>query len=257
MKNQSISVLIAWKDIGLDRLENCLRSIRNQDYDPDLIRIVLVDGGSDYTNSNKAKKLCEKYNAEYLFVKNVSVWHKTKFLNIAIKRIETKYILICDIDIVFEKNYFRSCVEEIKENPFQVLYTKMLDCPENLNPGFDYLKDYNKIKKICSERGVNVENPSFKFGSSICFTLSHFFKLIKGYDEYYKLWGSEDYDLIKRFELLGLRIRDISERTSYLHQWHQKYEGTKNFPKFLEIVKGNKKYALMNNKILRNPKGWG
>ena len=79
-----------------------------------------------------------------------------------------------------------------------------------------------------------------------------------GYDEFYTLWGREDDDLVKRFELLGLKMGYITDKTSYLHQWHKKFMGLGRSKKHIKKqVKKNDSYFNMNNSIIRNPDGWG
>jgi predicted glycosyltransferase involved in capsule biosynthesis len=207
-----VSVLIAWRNIGIDRLKNCLRSLRNQDYNQDLIRIILIDYGSKQKNSEIVKRLCYDYNVDYIRVDEFGVWNKSRALNIGIKNSNAKYILISDIDIVFEKNYINECINEMKKDFFQVLYSKMFDSyPQTLKNNEDIVMDYKMIRKRCKDRALGKKEDYFKFGSSICFTLNYFFKVIGGYDEFYECWGSEDADIIKRFELMGLSIKDISD----------------------------------------------
>ena len=102
-----------------------------------------------------------------------------------------------------------------------------------------------------------VSEYDLKYGSSICFSLSYFFKFIRGFDEFYRLWGTEDVDIIKRFELMGLEVKDISDRTSYIHQYHLKYAGQGEIKRVEELHIVNRDYFLENNSILRNPLGWG
>ena len=64
-------------------------------------------------------------------------------------------------------------------------------------------------------------------------------------------------DLNKRFELMGLTFKDISGRTSHIHQWHTQHEGVKDSNGFEEQVEKNKEYFFGNNSIVRNLGGWG
>jgi predicted glycosyltransferase involved in capsule biosynthesis len=252
---EDITVIIAWRNIGINRLENCLRSIRNQNYNQNLINITLIDYGSSINNSEIIKNKCKKYKIKYIFYYS-NIFCKPHALNIGIKNSNTKYILISDIDIVFEKNYIKECIKEIKKNYFQIIYSKMFDCFKNsIKSKENFIKDYYKIKKRCKDRAIGKNENIFRYGSSICFTLSHFFKSIQGYDEFYTGWGADDADIIKRFELIGLNIRDLTSKVSYIHQWHPKYEGYNSKEK--EQIKKNRDYFMKTNTILRNSNGWG
>ena len=79
-----------------------------------------------------------------------------------------------------------------------------------------------------------------------------------GYDEFYTLWGREDDDLVKRFELLGLKMRYITDKTSYIHQWHKRFMGLGRSKKHIKKqIKKNDSYFNRNNSIIRNPDSWG
>ncbi|MBT3463570.1 glycosyltransferase, partial [archaeon] len=218
--------------------------------------IVLVDYGSDEVVSENLKDFLKNNGVSCIKVRNVKNWNRSHALNIGLKNCSTKYILCSDIDMVFEKNYISECVKEMQFNMFHVLYTDMLDSPKNFGR-LDFINDYGKIRKKCKGRGAAFVNSAYKYGSSICFTLSYFFKVIRGYDEFYKLWGAEDEDVQKRLELMGLVFKDVSSKTSHIHQWHPQHEGVKNTKGFEDQVKKNEIYLRENNSIIRNPNGWG
>ena len=97
---------------------------------------------------------------------------------------------------------------------------------------------------------------TYRFDSvsrGINMTLTYFYHKINGYDEKYVIWGYEDDDLIKRFRLFGLTKKDISKKTSYIHQWHPKYWGVKNH----DQIEENREYFKNSHSIVRNKDGWG
>ncbi|MFA5856465.1 MAG: glycosyltransferase [Candidatus Pacearchaeota archaeon] len=251
--NNDITIIIPWKDIGVDRIENSLKSILNQDYSHSLIRTLVIDYGSK-KNIEKIKDLCKQNNAEYIRVDGVKFWNRSHALNIGIKKSKSKYILATDIDIIFEKNYLSSCVRELKENPFQLVYVDMFDCSNDISLKYpDKIKDYYKIK-IRSKKRVN---PGILHGSSICFTLRDFFYMINGYDEEYKIWGYEDFDLLQRFGQVGIIPKNISNKTSHIHQFHPPKEGVSDLKE--KDIQINKNRDIFHFKYTyeRNLQGWG
>ena len=56
---------------------------------------------------------------------------------------------------------------------------------------------------------------------------------------------------------MGLVFKDVSSKTSHIHQWHPQHEGVKNTKGFEDQVKKNEIYLRENNSIIRNPNGWG
>ncbi len=255
----NVSVIIPWKNIGYECAFNCLKSISSQNYDKGKIDIILVDYDSDDCQAiSKMKSACEEFKASYLRVDNTEEWSRSCALNIAIKKSNSKYILISDIDIIFEKNYISECVREMKRYPYQALYTNMWRLPEGFKP--DQANDYYKLKEesfLKQNVYINPEvNPELVDGASIIFTMRQFFYFINGYDEHYSLWGYEDCDIIKRFKRIGIKITNINHRTSHIHQWHSQFAGVEKIEGFREKVKENGRYYEQNIFDV-NLNGWG
>ncbi|MBD3253180.1 glycosyltransferase [Candidatus Pacearchaeota archaeon] len=255
-KKEDVSCIVVWKDIGIERLKKCLISLKNQDYP--FFEVILVDYGSKKENFVKLKNFLKKNKISYIRVKNVKFWNRSHALNIGIKRSRSKYILVSDIDMIFEKNYISECVREMKKNIYQILYTDMIDCSKGvIKKNTDVLKEYPKIKEKCNRLSDFYNNLEYRFGISICFSLSYFFKIIRGYDENYKLYAAEDDDIIKRFELMNLDIKNIKNKTSHIHQWHPKLQGVKKMKSLNSSIKKNRIYLKQNNSVIRNSNRWG
>jgi hypothetical protein len=241
---EDITVAIAVRNRFDQRIINVFDSIRNQDYPQDLIRIILVDYSSKIELITKYKILCTEYKAEYIRIDNKPIWNKSHALNIAIKNSKTKFILSSDADIMFEKNYIKEAIKELQRNPYQVILAKCLDVPQSA------IKENNfyELKKISTYR---FEDDYLSSGINIALTC--FYHKLSGYDETYVLWGAEDDDLIKRFKLFGLKIKNVTKKTSYIHLWHPNYWKIENYNQ----IKNNREYFKNNHSIVRNKEGWG
>ncbi|MDD5193685.1 MAG: galactosyltransferase-related protein [Candidatus Nanoarchaeia archaeon] len=252
---EDISVVIGIRDRYDYRIENALKSLRNQDYDKNLIKILVVDYGSQIKHFLKLKRLCERYNAEYIRVRRISCWNRAHCLNIGIKKSNTKYILLSDVDIVFEKNYISEGIKELKKNPSQIIFSEVFESKEeDINEKTNILRNFDKIKARCSNRNELTKMYDYTFGLGIILTLNYFFKQINGLDENYRVWGFEDEDLIARFKMMGLKLKKL-ENTSYIHQWHPRYEGVKAEDK--PQIEKNLAYLRNSHTIKRNLFGWG
>jgi len=252
-QKDDITAIVSVKNRCDYRLVNALKSIRLQDYDQKLIRIVVVDYESKKDLILRYMKICKRFDAEYLRIENTGIWCKGHALNVAIKRAETKYILSTDVDMVFEGNYISKGIGELRKDPRQILISKFWCSQKGDITGMvDVAKDYPMLKKasklVSSEFGDL--NPGINMG------LARFYREIRGYDESYKLWGFEDNDLVKRFGLLGLKVKDISGEASFIHQWHPMFEGLEGHDHQKQRMK-NLEYFRKNNSIKRNPEGWG
>ena len=79
-----VTVIIPIKNRYDFRLENALKSLRNQDYRQDLIKIIVVDYDGLLEFINPLKKLCQKFDAKYIRIEERPVWCKSECLNVGI-----------------------------------------------------------------------------------------------------------------------------------------------------------------------------
>lgn len=110
--NELISIIVPVYNTG-DYLENCLKSILNQDYSH--IEIILVDDGS---KDKRTIELCDVYAAEH---ENVRVYHKpnggsASARNYGIRRANGKFIGFIDSDDVIDSNLFSTLYSIMKRD---------------------------------------------------------------------------------------------------------------------------------------------
>ena len=259
-KPNDITVVIGVKNRGDYRLVNCLKSLRGQAYPENLIKIIIVDYDSQINYAEKFERLCDRFDAQYLRVENRPVWSRSKSLNIGIKLAKTKFILTSDVDIIFAPNYIQEAIVELKRNPFQYILSKVMDLPkEAVASEIEASTDYYQLRQLSQYRGDREENKQVKgfFGKGINLSYAYIYQWLRGYDERLSVWGGEDNDLIKRFELLGIKMVDLSAKTSYLHQWHPPFEGFIMNEKLTNKINTNKKYVSKRNSLKRNLFHWG
>jgi predicted glycosyltransferase involved in capsule biosynthesis len=251
-EKDDVTVIIGVKNRCDYRIKNALKSLRNQDYDQNLIKILVIDYGSDEKCSLIIKDLCSEYNAEYFKVNDAGQWNRPSCLNIGIVKAQTKYVLLSDVDIVFEKNYVKEAILQIQKNIYQVVYAENKDTSEGqINENTDIIKEYKSIYEKSKAR-ERFKDLKLQCGISILFTFRKLLLLIGGHDEFYKFWGYEDIDLAKRLLRAGVEISEISNRTSYIHQWHKNREGfCMEDKKYIDQLEKNRLYYENNNSIMR------
>lgn len=249
----TVTMVIGIRNRNDYRLRNALWSLSNQDYPGELTRIVVVDYGSDEDRRRQAFALCERFNAETVSVP-APVWSRSKCLNYAIKRADTKFLLSTDADVIFPPHYLSEMVAALKAEPLSVIYSRVMDLSENSTGELHAIAEqdlpipFQALIEQATARSAGHENA----GINGSYTL--FYQHIHGYDEFFEGWGSEDYDLMRRFQRLGLDVRSISAKASYLHQWHPKGEGIADFS---EAARRNREYYESNKSIFRNKPRWG
>jgi predicted glycosyltransferase involved in capsule biosynthesis len=244
-KEEDVTIIIPIKNRPISMLDNTLNSLRIQNFQQKLIKIILVDYNSDKKFISKYKQICNKYNTQYIRINNKPILNLSHAKNIALKKIKTKYVFFTDTDIIHDKNYISQSIKELKKKPLQIIISVCLDLNKNIK---DY-SDYNELRKKSKCRTIN-NYPS----PGIQFSFTYFYKKIRGWDEKYTGWGAQDCDMLKRFELLGLKITSRGEKHPYYHQWHPI---NKNKGKHFKIFKRNHIYLAINNSIKRNKNGWG
>ena len=245
-KKEDVAVVIGIKDRVDHCIENAIKSLRSQTYPKELIDVIVVDFDSLSSESARLEQLCKRYQTTYVRIDNRPAWNRAACLNAGIGRTTAKYLLLSDIDLVFQNNYIQEAVDELKNDPWQIAYCSMSYCQkEAINEGTDVVNAY-KILKCAAET-----NTASYSGLSICFGRTTLFQKIGGLDEAYTIYGEEDTDLIKRFRTMGLRITDISHKTSHLHQWHPHLDGL-DLKTYLSNREKNWNRCLREITVVRN-----
>lgn|GEM_PF-242459 len=239
---EDVTVVIGIKNRYDHKVINALKSIRNQTYDQNLIKIILIDYGSKNEYLIEFQKLCEQFKINGLWTKTMLPWSRSKCLNIGLKEANTKYILSSDVDIVFDKNYIQECVNEIKINPLRCIHSTVLY--SNITKEID-IEDYDKFRNTA----VPCQND---MGMGILFFEKKWANIINGYDEYFRLWGYEDNDFVGRLKSCGIELKNINYKTYYMHQHHSLYNGVEDNKDLEKTIKANHYYYINNNSIVRN-----
>ena len=255
MVNNTVTIIIPVRNRFDYKIFNLLNSIKNQTYDSSLLETIIVDFGSDEEYSIKYEDLKKDYNVTIKKCKEVKEWSRSKALNIGIKNSKTEYVLISDYDLIFSKNYVEECINNVRKKRNNILWTKFMDSRKGDINHVIKIEDYDVYLKNTDFRSDISKNKNY-VTKSILFGRSDFFKEIRGYDENYSIWGVEDDDIIRRFQLNGIELKDLSDKTSFIHQWHPKHQGFDEST-INENLKKNTKYFLSNNTIVRNKEKWG
>lgn len=251
-----VTVVIGVRNRADYRIANTLRSIRTQTYPAGSVRVVVVDYGSEPSSAGLTMHACRQHGAEYVRIDEAPVWSRARCLNIGIRRANTKFLMTSDVDIMLSPRYLSDAIRALEASPLSVICSAMLDLPEE---SVEVMRDAARPREeLALERWREWCSPRFgwKLHPSIAVTYTAFFQLIRGYDEYYQVWGQEDCDLMRRFQYLGLHPKLLESESFYLHQWHPKFESIPGGEHAPEIQR-NLAYLKKNHSILRNDRNWG
>jgi glycosyltransferase involved in cell wall biosynthesis len=239
-----ITAIIPIRNRSGQRLENCLSSLRWQNTDPQQLHLLIVDFGSNEEHRQSIDDIALRYQTEVLKVDEYGVWNRSKALNYGIRHASTPYVFCTDVDMIFSPNFIQEMQLHLKEDAF--LISRCNDLPESVGLHPWQQSDFGTLKQQSAIRETQ--------GTGACqVALKSFFEEIRGYDEAFEFWGSEDTDLRRRARKYGLKEYCLSPKATMLHQWHPTTKNDRPWRKRLNTLR----YYITAWQIKKNSKGWG
>lgn len=137
----SVSVIIA--TLNSERtLGDCLESIVNQEYPPEKIRIIIVDGGS----CDKTLEIAEKFKAE-IIISKIDKDNQERRKALGVLSAQNEIIALVDSDnILPHKKWFQKMIEPFIQNS-DIVATQPLR--------YAYRKDFSLMNRYFALFGVN------------------------------------------------------------------------------------------------------
>lgn len=214
-----ITIVLTHRNRKLELVKRCLDSFAEQSRDD--FKLLLVDYGSDERSAEMIQKLVKHYKFIELIFSPVSrqLWNKSKAINIALKKCDTSYFFVGDIDMIF-RNDFIDKLHDLKETG-SVTYFQV---------GF-----LNEIesRQFKSFESYSINHLSNKEATGMTLYPTDVLKNINGYNEFYHGWGAEDSDVHRRLEHAGFTSNFYDKEILMLHQWHnKKYRSQKSLEPF-------------------------
>ena len=204
-----ITLIYPFRNREIDRIKRSLESLvtqTNSDFN-----VIFIDYGSKIETSDAVQNLLKNFNFvsyEYLYTE-YQPWNKSKAVNYALKKINTDYFFVSDVDMIYSQDFIE-IAHKIKDLS-KVTYFQV-----------GFLSEFESNKNILfNECKINFFSDEGATGMSIFPT--KVVKRVNGFDEFFHFWGSEDTDLHNRLKILGISIVFYSEKTLMLHQWHKNY----------------------------------
>lgn len=246
-----ITVIYPYRNREPERVRRSLDSLKAQS--DTNFKTVLVDYGSEVTVARSVQELLQQYpfvEYHYLFTKE-QPWSRSIALNYAIRKADTEYCFMADIDMIFAPDFMAFANQNCQ--PDEGLYFPV---------GF-LSKAESRLEKSFDQYSVKFTSNREAAGMSLFPTTK--LQQIRGYDQFFHFWGSEDNDIHNRLKLSGCTIRFCDDKVRMLHQWHPNYRQTENRSLNRElqlsgIVELNQQHLWSNQeqrRIVVNSENWG
>lgn len=251
-----ITVVLGHRNRPDFRLVNALRSITTQAYGAGRIHVLVVDYGSDPGSLARLRQVTAAAGAECVAVGGVGTWNRSHCLNVGIRRVRTRYLMVSDVDILLSPAYLAEAVSRLEQDPLAMVLSPCLHLPESLAPLLEAAAAGGEPVDTGTLRPHGVVKTADGYSTGIVVARTEHFRRVRGFDEWYREYGSEDEDLVRRFTWLGLRPVVLTGPACYLHQWHPRHEGVRS-PGLRARIAANARYLEQARGIRRNPGGWG
>lgn len=238
-----VSVLLPVRDWDLNRVELCVRSVK--DSIGVNAEVVLVDWGSEDQAGLEA--VAAKYD---LVVKRVeaSEWSRSRAMNEAFRHSSCDIVVFGDADLIFARSTLAAVVAELKRDPFQVILLQARDLPPFFSPE-GLLNGQIDPFLLDSESAWRP-----RWGMGIEAHTRKTFQLLRGFDERMSLYGGEDNDIAKRARMNGLRLTWMSSvDNAIFHVWHpSSREVVESDSKTKQVLSANRDIVINDNSRVRN-----
>ncbi len=214
-----LSVIIGFRDWGLDRLAaNVHMHLRHAG--PVRTEIVVSDYGS--ADPGAVRGAVEAAGGRVARTDTSGPWNRSAALNAGVEAARADIVVTTDADILFAPAAYLRAVELTRDAPDALHLIQCRDLPSSFGVGhFTALLEADRAPDFGELRRRAALRPRWGMGGFAAFARPAFFAL-NGYEERMKVWGSEDNDFAKRFRLLGMPVRWISDpEVAIYHMWHE------------------------------------
>ena len=225
-----ITLVLTNRNRNLQTVKNCLDSLENQSGNN--FELFFVDYGSVGKYIIALEQLLLQYPRINYINCPVSgqLWNKSRAINIVLKKCNTPYFFVGDIDMLFHPDFINK-LHELK-NKDKATYFQV---------GFLSQKETALQRDF---HNAAVDFISRKEATGMTLYPTQLLKEINGYNEFYHGWGAEDTDVHIRLHNLGIEIDFFEKEILLKHQWHPKTYRTKlsTDPYHFELERINHSY---------------
>ncbi|WP_312298950.1 capsular polysaccharide export protein, LipB/KpsS family [Atlantibacter hermannii] len=179
---------------------------------------MIVDFGSKYEYASVIRSLCEKYDGDYIFIEDYDTFSASKARNLGFKNLKTDYLLLADIDYVYESDIFSRLASlanklNLEQQPLRVITMPIYHVNKeatNIFESIDCDVDKDRLLALWGTDGLTSKfGTLFEFVapySNSIFLHRKMFDISGGYCDEFRGHGSEDFEFLIRLAKLTIDI---------------------------------------------------
>ena len=242
----AVSVVIGFKDWGLERLQLSVESIHESLKDIPH-EVIIADYGSE--DSEAVAVTAAAVEAVHEKVLTDGEWSRSRALNAGVRASQGEIILATDADMLFTPGALSRVVEQIRRHPQEIVILQCRDLPTGYShevvrrEGHDWDR-YASIGQI---------RPRWGMGGLVGVRRVLWDRL-RGWDERMHTYGGEDVDFGKRAQKMGSRIDWLDEPgVGMYHIWHPSSSASAaRSPEAMAAIAQNRKIHMTDMTFARN-----
>lgn len=228
-----------------------LKSIQWQDYTD--FELLIADSNSKNYEELKNYFESSKEKIPMRIVQHkMDLFSRSELNNVGIRNARGEFMACTDVDMLFDRNFLSTVMNVAQNNCLidsRTMRWKQILVDKIYNGEID---PYNNIKSCRLGRILKRTSA----GGFQCMHINDWNK-INGFDERYRVWGSEDQDLLKRVQMAGIKTIWLGESRDSIMLFHQPH-AKKDIKYDLEWQEKNKKFLNNITDYRANVnKGWG
>lgn len=211
MSDPTASVVIGFKDWGLDRLARCIDSVRHS-FGGVSAEVIVSDYGS--SDGPSVAETTRSAGAAYVRTDTDGTWSRSRALNAGFAAASGTQFFATDADMIFTPGALESVSRRLTENPGEAIILQCRDLPVGIGTEPQAQVDWSVCEASATIR------PRWGMGGLVA-TQRETFLQLGGYDERMHTYGGEDIDYAKRLRRHGIPINWFDQPgVRMFHVWH-------------------------------------
>ncbi|MGP4982073.1 glycosyltransferase [Glutamicibacter arilaitensis] len=249
-KKNDISVVIGFKDWGVERLllsvKSILKSFGNLKGE-----VIVSDYGSEHPGLLQAQ--IEDLGAIYVYTSTNGTWSRSRALNAGFAVSTGSVLISTDADMLFTPNAIETISNVVLGTARTAVVLQCRDLPQKYDAeGINkFGMDWESFESVSTLR------PRWGMGGMMAVRREDFLG-IRGFDERMEIYGGEDMDFAYRIQRLGSRIHWIEDRNVRMfHMWHaSSRNAAAETAEGKTAIETNREITMNDKSFIRNTRHW-